>query len=186
MSELFSAMVENFEIGGFFKSMLSAAITIYGITFLFNVACLFLINKRFLYLLNIQTGDNYVFSSSSAFKDDKGTLPASAGLMLLIPFYYNYYILHYVYVLKKTFPKAKICATPYWFLSVAATVIVLMLSTVLHYAVKVGREYAAITGFGALPYIPMFALLATLLVCYVTMYATMRKNFSPYDVKRDE
>lgn len=185
MDELFAAFAEYFEIGGFFHSMLSAAITIYGVTFLFNIACLFIINKRFLYLLNIQTGDNYVFSSSSAFNDNKGTLPATVGLMLLIPFFYNYYILHYAYVLRKTFPNVKISMPPYWLLSVVATVVALMASTVLSYAVSVGKEYESITGFGSLPFIPMLLLLAALLTCYIMMYTTMRKNFSPYERKED-
>lgn len=186
MGELFSVFAEYFEIGGFFQSMLSAAITIYGITFLFNIVCLFLINKRFLYLLNIQTGENYVFSSSSAFKDDKGTLPASAGLMLLIPFYYNYYILHYAYILKRTFPNVKISMAPYWILSVVATVVFLLASTVLNYAVALGKEYADLTEYGAIPFIPMLLLLVALLACYIMMYTTIKKNFSPYDTSRDE
>jgi len=184
MGELFSAMVENFVIGDFFYSMLGSAITIYGITFLFNIACLFIINRKFLYLLNIQTGDNYVFSSSSAFNDNRGTLPASAGLMLLIPFYYNYYILHYAKVLKKTFPEAKINMALYWILSVVATVLVLLVSSVFNYAVKVGRS-VDITGFGSLPFAPILLLLIALLTCYIMMYRTLKKNFSPYERSED-
>lgn len=185
MDELFSVFAENFEIGGFFHSLLSTAITIYGITFVFNIACLFLINKKFLFLLNIQTGDNYVMSSSSAFGDNKGSLPASAGLMLLIPFYYNYYIMHYAYVLKETFPAAKIKIVPYWILSVGLTVVAVISSTILSYAVSIGEEYD-ISGFASLPLAPILVLLFGLLACYITMYATMKKNFSPYDNKQED
>jgi len=184
MSELFVAMAENFEVGEFFSNLLSAAITIYGITFLFDLACLFIINKRFLYLLNVQIGDNYVISSSSAFNDNKGTLPANAGLMLLIPFYYNFYVIYYASLLKKTFPKARVNMAIYWILSVGVSIVVLISTAFLMYAVKVGREMD-ITGYAAIQFVPSIILMAALLVCYLIMYRTLKNNFSPYRVKED-
>lgn len=180
MAELFGVMAENFEAGEFFTNLFKTAMTIYGITFLFNLACLFIINKKFLYLLNIQLDDNYVMSSSSAFNDNKGTLPVMAGLMLLIPFFYNVYIIHYARILKKTFPSAKVRMPLYWALSIGVSVLALAASTPLNYAVETGRNLGLVmSGMYFIPYIPILILLASLFVCYLTMYRIMRKNFSP-------
>lgn len=184
MGEMFEVMAESFEVNEFFSSLLSAAITIYGITFLFNLACLFIINKRFLYLLNIQIGDNYVMSSSSAFNDNKGILPANAGLMLLIPFYYNFYVIHYALILKKTFPKARVNMVMYWILSVGVSVVALIATTFLIYAVKVGDE-TEVTVYIALQFLPAVILMAALLLCYLVMYGTLKRNFSPNRIKED-
>lgn len=185
MGELFTVAFENFVVADFFKSLRNMAISIYGITFLFDLACLFIINKKFLYLINMQLDDNYVMSSSSAFNDNKGTIPAIAGLMLLIPFFYNFYIIYYALALKKAFPAAKVPMPLYWILSVGVSVLTLVSSTILNYAVEIGRDLE-MEGIYFYPYIPILVLLASLLVCYVTMYRIMKQNFSPYDKNEKE
>lgn len=179
MAELFDVMAEDFEVGEFFSTALSTVLSIYGITFVFNLICLFVINKRFLYLLNVQIGDNFVMSSSSAFNDNKGTLPVTAGLMLLIPYYYNYYVIHYARVLKKTFPTAKVPMPLYWSFSVVITVIAVIATAVLSYAAQLADKANLVGNYSALPIIPCAMLMAALLTCYLLMYATLRRNFAP-------
>ncbi len=173
---LFSVTAEYFSALGALNSLLNAFMMTYGMAFVFNVICLLFVVRHFLYLYNMQTGENYVISSSSAF-DEKGAIPMKAWLMLLIPYFYVGFIMYYAYKLKKLYPAAKVNIQLYWILSLGLSLLCLFITAFLDYSLALNLEYSNVVISLNWKLFPNLFSLGAMLACYLMLNKTLKENF---------
>jgi len=130
----------------------------------------------------VQAGDNYVFSSSDYFRDEKGTLGARAWLALIIPYFFIYYIIYYGKQIKKLYPQSKDFTSLYYILSLGVTLLSLAAGVFFQVysrcASVLFESGAVVANANKYWMYPAIAVCAGAMICYILQLVTVKKYFT--------
>ncbi len=183
---LFEAAREAYSFRELASSFLTTILTVYGITFVFDLICVPLFLKKFFRLYNVQSDNDFVMSSSTEFSDGKSILPLNVWLMLIIPYYYVYFFLHYAYVLKKLYPNGNIRLSPYYVFSLGITVVCLIAMVFLQFSISAYNQFNDDPINASFIFIPAIVILIGNFICFLQLLLTIRKNFYLPEVLKEE
>lgn len=183
---LFEAAREVYSFQELASSFLTTILTVYGITFVFDLICVPLFLKKFFRLYNVQSDNDFVMSSSSEFSDGKSVLPMNVWLMLIIPYYYVYFFLHYAYALKELYPKGNVRISPYYIFSLGITAVCLIAMTFLQFSISAYNQLNYDRISTSFIFIPAIVILICNFICFLKQLLTIRKNFYLPEVLKEE
>lgn len=182
---LFEAAREAYSFRELASSFLTTILTVYGITFVFDLVCVPLFLKKFFRLYNVQSDNDFVMSSSTEFSGGK-ILPLNTWLMLIIPYYYVFFFIHYAYALKKLYPQGNIRVSLYYILSLGVTVVCLIAMTFLQFSISAYNELDYDPISTSFIFIPAIVILICNFICFLKQLLTIQKNFYRPEVLKEE